>query len=68
MERMYSDLERVIRYVKPKPVGETAIGNATLSHDLSEGAWKVLADPWDEEEIQKAAGQAYDLKPNRERV
>ena len=49
VDRMYSDLARVTRFVKPGPVGAEDIGSAEVAKQMNEVAYRALANPWDEE-------------------
>ena len=71
MERMYSDMARVTRFVKPDPMDAEALGKAELAKEMNKGAYKAIANPWDELDVIAVALQDYqaeELRPNRERV
>ena len=70
MERMYSDLARVTRFVTPPPLDVEVLG-AELAVEMNKGAYRAIANPWDEEDVIAVALQDYqaeELRPNRERV
>ena len=71
MERMYSDLARVTRFVKPDPMGAEALGSDELAKEMNNGSYRAIANPSDEEDFIAAAAQDFDddvLRPNHEWV
>ena len=71
MERMYSDLARATKFMKPLLLESEAFGNAELEEDLNKGSYRAMANPWDEDDFIAVAVQdfdAEDLRPVRERV
>ena len=71
MERMYPDLARVTRFVKPDPMDAEALGSNELAKEMNKGPYRAIVNLWDEDDFSAAAAQDFDaeeLRPNRERV
>ena len=71
MERMYSDLARAMRLVKPDPMAAEARGSDELAKEMNKGSYRATANPLDEDDFIAAAAQDFDaeeLRANRERV
>ena len=51
MERMYPDLARVTRFVKPDPMDAEALGSNELAKDIHKGLYRATANLWDEDDF-----------------
>ena len=63
-------MARATRFVTPPPLDVEVLGTE-LAAEMNKGAYRAIANPWDEEDVIAAALQDYqaeELRPNRERV
>ena len=58
MDNMYSDLQRATRFVTLAPLDAEVLG-AELAAEMNKGAYRAIANLWDEEAVIAEIGRAH---------